>query len=177
MNKNVIIILLFWSNLLLAQSVTISTDSIGVKNAKNIGIAGRFENLNAGNPNSAIKGITNGTGIAIDGLQNGTSGRDAGFWINNTSNASESISAGTQGMGKAALFGIYNQGNTSNALEAETNGNGHALQAFNRGNGPGGNFTITKNTNNNIALYGYTYGTGNAGDFYINNSSSSSPSI
>lgn len=157
------------------QSISINPDSLQVKNATNAHIAGVFTNLNASNPDAALKGITYGTGIAVDGLHYGTHGKAAGFWIHNPANTSETINASTKGAGRAAFFGIHNVGNSANATETETNGTGHAFQAYNRGNGPGGNFTITKSTNNNIALYSYTNGTGNAIAAYVNNSASAAP--
>jgi hypothetical protein len=140
-----------------AIDVTHAGNGNGIYSNSNLGIAGRFENLNASNANDLVLSTTNGLGRAVEGI------------VNNTSNTLAAVRGETNGVG----YGVAGVGTNNNTFTSGVYG----LHTGTNGNGVIGwgtkalTYGVIGHSDSSIAVYGES-GLGNAGYFYsygINN--------
>lgn len=154
----------------------------GVQPVNGTTSAGYFQNNNTVNASPTLVGITNGTGVAIQGSQSGNGGAGA-FTITNAGNGSPALFASTDGTGhaitgnqvgtgRAGNFVITNATNSAAALLGSTNGTGPAVSAVQSGTGGGGLFTMTSASNSASAITVNHAGTGAGVTINLTNPSS-----
>lgn len=172
--KNLTFFLILFNAVAFGQSLSLSPDSLKVKNATNSHNAGSFLNLNTSNPAEAIKGVTYGTGKA------------AFFEISNLANTSNAVDIETNGSGHALRgfnrgngpggnFTIIQPTNNNAALYGFTYGTGSAVAAYINNTGSNAPASWNGTIGTGTAVYGVNTGVGIAGYFHIDRNTALSP--
>jgi hypothetical protein len=134
------------------------------------GSSGLFSIGNSNSTNSAVQGLTNGKGPAVNGRSFGT-GPAGRFSINNGSNSAPAlevstvgtgtaVNALTTGRGPAGVFRVDNPSSFAFALEGTNNGGGAGVFGDANGTGFAALFRINPTNNTKPVIMATTRGTG-----------------
>ena len=141
-----------------------TSTTFNITNTAASGIAGSFTSNDVSNFYPAFEATSAG-------------GPAGSFQISNSTNGSNAVSIGQQGLGRAAVMQILNPLNASTALYITNNGSGISVDATTTGTGSAGSFSITNPASSNRTLIASTDGTGGAGGFLTSNAANSNTAL